>query len=239
MEEQDTQPLKLDYAFTFWFSYFRENKMKQVDGYEHNLNKIGDFETAEEFWGLYQQMRRPDSLPKGCEFYMFKDGIKPLWEDKLNKGGGRFVLHIKKLYSNKIWEDILLALLGSGEDFSHLHGIVINVRSWEILVSIWVRELSEEEDLERYRAWVRVALGISESVFIDFKKHPNPEDMKQKQVLKAEEQKLIQAREAAKANKAKAMKDKSGKINHKKGKGTGKKYGESRKVKESEFPEED
>jgi len=96
----------LNYPFIFWFSYFKENKQKQLDDYEDNLRKIGSFNTAEEFWGYYQHIRRPDSLPKGCEFLLFKEGIKPLWEDKANAGGGRFVLHIKKVFSNKTWEDI-------------------------------------------------------------------------------------------------------------------------------------
>ena len=35
-----------------------------------------------------------------------------MWEDKLNEGGGRFVLRIKKPFANKIWEDLVLALIG-------------------------------------------------------------------------------------------------------------------------------
>ena len=180
MEEQD-QLTPLEFKYTFWFSYFRENRMKQVDGYEDNLNKVGDFQSAEDFWGFYQHMRRPDSLPKGCEFYLFKDGIRPLWEDKQNKGGGRFVLHIKKQHSNKVWEDILLAMLATDQDHEKLNGIVINVRSWEILISIWTKDLVDEEGMERYKNWIRMGLTISENVPIDYKKHPNPEDMKQKQ----------------------------------------------------------
>jgi len=103
LEEQNC---KLNYTFIFWFSYFKENKQKQIDDYEDNLRKIGSFLTAEEFWGYYQHIRRPDTLPKGCEFLLFKEGIKPLWEDEANAGGGRFVLHIKKVFSNKTWEDI-------------------------------------------------------------------------------------------------------------------------------------
>lgn len=107
-------------------------------------------------------MRRPDSLPKGCEFYVFKVGIRPLWEDTQNKGGGRFVLHIKKQHANQIWEDILLALLATEDEHEKVNGIVINIRSWEILISIWMKELPTDEITDHYRTWIRLGLGISE-----------------------------------------------------------------------------
>lgn len=34
---------------------------------------------------------------------MFKEGIKPEWEDKENVGGGCFKIKIEKGKSNKLW----------------------------------------------------------------------------------------------------------------------------------------
>jgi translation initiation factor 4E len=174
LEEQNC---KLNYTFIFWFSYFKENKQKQINDYEENLRKIGSFNTAEEFWGYYQHIRRPDSLPKGCEFLLFKEGIKPLWEDTANLGGGRFVLHIKKIFSNKTWEDILLAFIITDENFDKINGVVINVRGWEVLLSVWTKELSTEDELEKYKKWLRVSLGMTENIKIDYKQFPNPEEL--------------------------------------------------------------
>ena len=186
----DEQLTKLDYSFTFWFSYFKEMKHKQVEDYENFIKKVGEFDTAEEFWGYYQHIRRPDSLPKSCEFFLFKSGIKPLWEDEANKGGGRFVLHIKKIFANKTWEDILIAVVCSTKDESEINGVVINVRSWEILLSIWMKKITEEQ-CEKYRAWIRKSLGMTENIKIEYKEHPNPEEVKTKDaaVLKEEEAK--------------------------------------------------
>lgn len=198
---------KLEYEYTFWFSYFKENRMKQVDDYENNLKTIGKFQTAEDFWGFYQHIRRPDSLPKGCEFFLFKSGMKPLWEDKQNKGGGRFVLHIKKMFANKTWEDILIALIIAGKDYDKLNGIVINIRSWEVLLSIWVKNMETEDVKNFYRTWIRKALGMTDSIAIEYKEHPNPDDLKQKAALQQEERRLMQAREDAKNKKLKSFKD--------------------------------
>lgn len=178
-DADDEQLTKLDYAFTFWFSYFKEMKHKQVEDYENFIKKVGEFDTAEEFWGYYQHIRRPDSLPKSCEFFLFKSGIKPLWEDEANKGGGRFVLHIKKIFANKTWEDILIAVVCSTKDEAEINGVVINVRSWEILLSIWMKKITEEQ-CEKYRAWIRKSLGMTENIKIEYKEHPNPEEVKTK-----------------------------------------------------------
>jgi len=177
---EDDQLTKLEYSFTFWFSYFKENKLKQVDDYENFIKKIGEFGTAEEFWGFYQHIRRPDSLPKSCEFYLFKSGIRPLWEDPANKGGGRFVLHVKKIFANKTWEDMLIALVISTKSEGDVNGVVINVRSWEVLLSVWMAKLPDEESVERYRTWIRKSLGITENIKIEYKEHPNPEEVKTK-----------------------------------------------------------
>jgi translation initiation factor 4E len=178
-ESDDDQLTKLEYEFTFWFSYFREMKNKQVEDYENFIKKIGEFDSAEEFWGYYQHIRRPDSLPKSCEVFLFKSGIRPLWEDPANKGGGRFVLHIKKIFANKTWEDMLIAVVCSTKDESEINGVVINVRSWEILLSIWMGKIDEEK-CEKYRAWIRKSLGMTENIKIEYKEHPNPEEVKNK-----------------------------------------------------------
>jgi translation initiation factor 4E len=175
---EEDQLTKLAYCYTFWFSFFKENKMKQVDDYENNIKPIGDFDTAEEFWGFYQHIRRPDFLPKGCEFFLFKKGMRPLWEDPSNKGGGRFVLHIKKMFANKTWEDILIAFIIAGQDFDKLNGIIINIRSWEVLLSVWMKPLPTDEEREYYRSWIRSSLGMTENINIEYKPHPNPDDLK-------------------------------------------------------------
>lgn len=152
--------------------------MKQTEDYESNIKKIGEFGSAEEFWGYYQHIRRPDSLPKCCEFYVFKSGVRPLWEDPNNKGGGRFVLHIKRIFANKTWEDIIIALIISSKEFDHLNGVVINIKAWEVLISIWMKPLPTEELKEKYRGWIRKSLGMTDHISIEYKEHPNPEDSK-------------------------------------------------------------
>jgi len=42
---------------------------------------------------------------------LFKEGITPDWDDELNKEGGSIKLQFNPEYTNKLWEDILLAFI--------------------------------------------------------------------------------------------------------------------------------
>jgi len=179
-EPAEDQLTKLNYEFCFWFLYFKEQRMKQTENYEDNIKKIGVFSTAEEFWGYYQHIRRPEYLPKCCEFFLFKSNIRPMWEDPANKGGGRFVIHIRRVWANKAWEDIIIAFIISTQEHDHLNGIVMNVRSWEVLLSVWVKPMGSEAAKDKYRAWILKALGMSDNAKIEYKEHPNIEDVKAK-----------------------------------------------------------
>ena len=63
-----------------------------------NLKEVGSFESAEEFWGIYQYMRRPQYLQKGCQFYLFRKAIIPIIQDPKNKNGGQFIVILEKNY---------------------------------------------------------------------------------------------------------------------------------------------
>lgn len=181
---------KLCQPFTFWFTFFKKSKDKQLEEFEDNLKQIATFETAEEFWGIYQHMKRPDALPRGCEFFLFKKGIKPLWEDMPNVGGGRFFLSMKKSgVTNKVWEDLQIAMLMLGnDDFNGINGVVLNVRTSEVIMSVWTKALTEEQKNE-VRSWLKEALDLPNEQIINYKVHPTDEQLlkKQEELIKEEE----------------------------------------------------
>ena len=108
---------ELPHSFVFWFFLNKPNILRKVPGqaplnYEENINQICAFRTVEDFWGYYQHMVRPEQLPTGTDFFLFQEGIKPMWEDPANKNGGRMLLKIKKSFGNKFWEDLILNYIG-------------------------------------------------------------------------------------------------------------------------------
>ena len=170
MEEHLTM---LDQKFTFWFTYFTKKKNKQLYEFTDNMKHIGDFETGEDFWNMYQHMRRPSQLLRGTQFFLFKTGIKPMWEDKQNIGGGRYQMSFKKnLICDKVWEDLQIAFIISKKEFESINGIVMNIRTAEVFISIWTKDLNAAQSL-KVSNWIKRALELPNLKCLEYKKFPN------------------------------------------------------------------
>ena len=178
---ENTKHTKLHQSFTFWFTFFKKGKEKQIDEFEENLKEIGSISTAEEFWGIYQHMKRPSNLTRGCEFFLFKKDIKPMWEDPANHNGGRFIILAKKIAANnKIWEDMLVAFIMLDQSGDYLNGLVLNVRTHEIYISLWTKTLSTEQYAKTID-WLKSIIELTTEISIDYKHHPSQEELTSKQ----------------------------------------------------------
>jgi translation initiation factor 4E len=45
---------------------------------------------VENFWSVYSILKRPGELGNISDYHVFKDGIRPIWEDNLN--GGKWIV---------------------------------------------------------------------------------------------------------------------------------------------------
>ncbi|KAF3253219.1 hypothetical protein TWF217_007485 [Orbilia oligospora] len=103
-----------------WVVWYRAPGTKFQD-YEKSTQKIAAFSTVEEFWMIYSHLRKPRSLPHVSDYHLFKQGIRPVWEDHENRKGGKWIIRLKKGVSTRYWEDLVLAIIGDqfgevGED---------------------------------------------------------------------------------------------------------------------------
>uniref|UniRef100_A0A8C0ISA1 Eukaryotic translation initiation factor 4E family member 2 n=1 Tax=Chelonoidis abingdonii TaxID=106734 RepID=A0A8C0ISA1_CHEAB len=67
---------------------------------------------VEQFWRFYSHMVRPGDLTGHSDFHLFKEGIKPMWEDDANKNGGKWIIRLRKGLASRCWENLILAMLG-------------------------------------------------------------------------------------------------------------------------------
>ena len=74
----------LQNSWTLWF--FKNDRTRS---WEENQRPIITFSTVEDFWGLYNHIELCSRLISGCDYSLFKEGIKPMWEDDQNRRGGR------------------------------------------------------------------------------------------------------------------------------------------------------
>ena len=100
---------KLSNKFVFWYHIIDTSSDQD---YKSQIKKLAQFETLEEFWSIFQYLKKPDDFKQPIEIQLFKDGITPMWEDENNKNGGRISLKLRKEYSNLVWEELIFAFIG-------------------------------------------------------------------------------------------------------------------------------
>ncbi|GAA5903354.1 eukaryotic translation initiation factor 4E [Sporobolomyces salmoneus] len=100
--------------WTLWFD--SASKQDKAKSWEEALSKVISFQSVEEFWGLYNNIIAPSHLSPNSNYYLFKEGIKPAWEDEANEEGGKWSVQLPRgKYSSEIdtmWLYTMLAAIG-------------------------------------------------------------------------------------------------------------------------------
>eukprot|EP00128_Syssomonas_multiformis_P013684 Colp12_sorted_trinity150504_noHs@35921 len=104
---------------------------------------------------------------------MFVEGIKPLWEDPNNIKGGKWIIRLKKGLASRLWEDLLLAVIGGefesqGEE---LCGVTCNVRFQEDILAVWNRTASDRDTTLQIKDTIRRVLSLPANSPMEYKAH--------------------------------------------------------------------
>ncbi|XP_023650642.1 eukaryotic translation initiation factor 4E type 2-like [Paramormyrops kingsleyae] len=163
---------RLQYNYTFWFSRRTQSRPAITQSYEDNIRQIGTVASVEQFWKLYSHLVRPGDLTGHSDFHLFKEGIKPMWEDKANRSGGKWIIRLRKGLASRFWENIILAMLGEqfmvGEEIC---GVVVSVRFQEDILSIWNRTANDHMTTSRIRDTLRRILNLPPNTIMEYKTH--------------------------------------------------------------------
>ena len=150
MDNKDS-PLKLTERLQFWYQHY----LRGEGEFEDSLKPVAVIENVEQFWAFYQHFKRPTDLPVGSYIYLFKENVKPVWEDEHNENGGAFILRFEKSKCNRLWEDILLGYVSaSAEILAEVNGVRLKVKKDFAEVDFWVANLDDEEIVENARKWI-------------------------------------------------------------------------------------
>uniref|UniRef100_A0A1I8A4K9 eIF-4F 25 kDa subunit n=1 Tax=Steinernema glaseri TaxID=37863 RepID=A0A1I8A4K9_9BILA len=141
---------QLKRTWTLWYL----NDKKNLDWLQR-LHEVCSVDTIEDFWMLMKNVRPPSRLNNTCDYNVFRDHIRPVWEVPDNKSGGRWLINIDRSKHPEvidiIWMEILIAMIGEqfGEDSEQICGIVCNIRNKGSKISIWTRDCNDEEANKR------------------------------------------------------------------------------------------
>jgi len=160
---------KLRFEWTFW--YMRKSGPRTLESYEKGIKPLGTVGSVEAFWAHYCWMLRPYEMPTSTDFHIFREGIKPMWEDAANRPGGKLVVRIRKGMAPRHWESVLMGIIGNQFDGNEVCGAVLSLRFQEDTISVWNRNATNTEAIDRIRETLRRVLNVSAAVTIDYKPH--------------------------------------------------------------------
>jgi translation initiation factor 4E len=145
-----------------WVFWFRQQRApgNKITNYEEGIKKISAFASVESFWSLWTHLHPPSALLPTTDYLLFHQGVRrPVWEDPLNLPGGKWILRLRKGVADRIWEELVLALIGDQfagvappheDEWPEICGCTISVRQSEDILSVWNR-IDEPKLRERIR----------------------------------------------------------------------------------------
>merc|ERR1711997_510707 len=162
----------LQNSWTLWF--FKNDKNRN---WEDNQRSIITFNTVEDFWALYNLIELSSKLSAGCDYSLFKEGIKPMWEDDRNRRGGRWVINLNKSQRtsalDKIWLEVMLCLIGEAfdEHSKYVNGAVVSVRPKGDKIGMWLGDSNAGEAIINVGKKFKERLNIDPQTSLGFEAH--------------------------------------------------------------------
>jgi len=132
----------LQNRWTLW--YDRTDGRVQQHHWQSNLKKVVTFDSVEDFWRVFNNIRPASDLATGSNYHLFKENIEPSWEHQDNRFGGKWVVNCRKDKLDSMWLYAVLACIG--EAFAHEHeicGSVVSIRKVN-RIALWTRTANAE-----------------------------------------------------------------------------------------------
>ncbi|CAK9102791.1 unnamed protein product [Durusdinium trenchii] len=129
--ENTEQDPALEQKWVLWEQLGLSAAQRDSSQYSQATQHIATLETIKGFWKYWNHMPQPSFLLEGKKFLrinkddsrmvvdalmLFKDGIRPEWEDAVNATGGHFTYQLKAALGggliDEIWNNTVLSLIG-------------------------------------------------------------------------------------------------------------------------------
>ncbi|OQR80012.1 eukaryotic translation initiation factor 4E isoform 1 [Tropilaelaps mercedesae] len=125
----------LEFSWTFWVTDTSKD-------WNEAIERIFDFSTAQDFWRLFNFLV-PPSVRCKLSYNLFKQGIRPEWEDPANASGGRWgiVSPLSGKNADTVWMELCMLCVGGFELdslSSYINGIYLTWKRDLSRISIWL-----------------------------------------------------------------------------------------------------
>jgi len=162
----------LQHRWTLW--YDNPGKKTSQALWAENLKRVVTFDTVEDFWRLFNNIRPASKLISGSNYHLFKEEIEPKWEHAQNARGGKWVATVKnkKDSLDNMWLWTVLALIGeSFEDEDEICGCVVSIRKGQDRLGLWTKNALNEDAQRRVGAYFKKILELPSSDIVGYQSH--------------------------------------------------------------------
>lgn len=136
------------------------------------MKRIAAFASIEDFWAVYSHLRRPHDLPTISDYHLFKQGVRPVWEDEANINGGKWIIRLKKGLASRYWEDLVMAIIGDQFEVGpEICGAVLSIRHSEDIISVWNQTANKGKINLKIREKLKRVLDLPPETLIEYKTH--------------------------------------------------------------------
>lgn len=101
--------------------------------YREQLKPLGKISTVEEFFSYYVYQKSAQDMPREIDLFFFRYGEVPMWEQ--SPQGGIWITKVRKDDDvDRMWEALLLALIGEQFGEPNVIGVSLSLRTKERLI---------------------------------------------------------------------------------------------------------
>jgi len=164
-----------------WSLWFTKPPSSKGDNWNDLLKEVIKFDTVEEFWGIYNNITATSDLAVKSDYHLFKQDVRPEWEDIQNKHGGKWSYTFKDKKSvniDELWLHTQLAAIGEtleDEGDGEIMGVVVNVRKSFYRIGLWTRTTGKgaqaQDTLKKIGANFKQVLQIPDNDQVEFSGH--------------------------------------------------------------------
>jgi len=164
----------LQNGWTIW--YDNPGKRTNQASWGDHLRKITTFDTVEDFWRVFNNLKPASSLPQGSNYHIFKEHIEPKWEDTANAKGGKWTVSVppksRGSSLDQMWLWTILACIGETiRAPDDVCGLVVSVRKAGDRVQIWTRDATNENACRDIGRSLKETLELQDNIIIGYQSH--------------------------------------------------------------------
>lgn len=170
LEDMKNKDPALRFTWTIWEQIMQSNDKNAQ--YSDATHRVASFSTVKGFWKYWNHLPQPSELLDGKKFVretaesrsvvdalmVFREGVKPEWEDSTNATGGHFQFQLKPNLGggtiDEYWNNIVLGMIGGTiEPAEMITGIRLvdklnTTRNAAIRIEVWFSNFEDTDKVD-------------------------------------------------------------------------------------------